>query len=173
MCTWIRSGDPAHAAEVVAVEYVAGNVPTKQTWLRLGDLCRNLLEVGIRMMLGEKLVPVPRFAGARIEPKGLECVTSLAQTWDVSRTTFPGSHRDIHDLSKLSIPFADAYKLVFHVLSSVRLRRPEARQIALLGSRCLVGFGFCGDKAKGRLAPSSGDLAHLLGLIDVAGAASK
>ena len=78
MCTWIRSGDPAHAAEVVAVEYVAGNVPTKQTRFRRGDPCRNLHEIGIRMILGEKLIPMPRFAGAVVEPIRLEGVATLS-----------------------------------------------------------------------------------------------
>jgi hypothetical protein len=34
-------------------------------------------------------------------------------------------------------------------------------------------MGSVSNKAKGRLAPSSGDMAQLLGLSDVAGAASK
>src|ERR1035438_9657251 len=63
MCTWIRSGDPAHAVQVVGAQDVAGNVPTKQPWLGLGDLGRNLREIGIRILLGKVLVPAPRYAG--------------------------------------------------------------------------------------------------------------
>ena len=160
ICAWIRSGDPAHAAEVFAVENVAGNVPTKQTWLCFGDPRRNLREIGIRVMLGEKLVPAPRCAGAGIETKGLECVASLAKTWYGSRTTSTWSCRYVHHLAELSVSSADAYQLlfVFHMLPPCRLRGPGRRQTALPGRVGVVRLGSLCNKAKGRLWPPSGDL---------------
>jgi len=111
----IRRGDPAHAAEVFAVEDVAGDVPAKQPRLRRGDLRRDLCEVRVRMLLGELLVPAPRCAGAGIKPKCLKCVASLAQAWDALRATSPWGCRDIHDAAQLAIAFANAYRLlVFH-----------------------------------------------------------
>jgi hypothetical protein len=122
------------------------------------------------MMLGQKLVPAPRHAGARIKPQRFECVTSIARARDTSNTTSSWSRRDIHHATQFAVSFANAYQLLFHVLSSVRVRRPEARQTALPGRG--GGLGLADNKAKGRLSPSSGDMAQLLGLIDVAVAAS-
>jgi len=59
------------------------------------------------------------------------------------------------------------------LLSSVQSRGQGDALSALPGRVGVVGLGSLHNKAKGRLSPSSGDMAQLLGLIDVAGAASK
>ena len=91
MRTWIRSGDLAHSAEVVAVEDVAGDMPPEKPWLGLGDLRRNLREVGIRILLGEVLVPAPRCAGARVKPHRFQCIASAARARDTLNTALSGS----------------------------------------------------------------------------------
>lgn len=151
MRVWIRRSDPAHAAQVFAAQNVAGDVPAKQTRLRRGDLRRNLCEIRIRTMLGEMLVPAPRLARAGIKPKRLKCVASLAQAWNAFLATLPGGRRDIHHSPELSVSFANTYQLLFHVLSSVPVRRPEAeaRQTALLA--VWVVWGGRTTKQKGGL----------------------
>src|ERR1700722_2263436 len=91
ICAWIRSGDLAHRAEVVAVEDVAGNMPPKKPWLGLGDLRSNLREIGIRILLGEVLVPAPRCAGARVKPHRLQCIASAARAGDTRNAALSGS----------------------------------------------------------------------------------
>jgi hypothetical protein len=58
--------DPAYAGEVVGAQDVPGDMPAKKTWLRCGDRCGDLCEIGIRMMLGEMLIRAPRSAGAGV-----------------------------------------------------------------------------------------------------------
>lgn len=116
----IRTGDSAHASQVVGAEDVAGDMPAKKTRPLLGNVCRNLPEIGIRMTLGDALVPAPCLTGGGIEPIGFECVASSARARDALRTTFARRRRDIHHAPKFAISFADAYQLIaFHVLSSV------------------------------------------------------
>src|SRR5665213_2820548 len=91
MRTWIRSRDPAHSAEVVAVEDVTGDMPPEKPWLGLGDLRRNLREIGIRILLGQFLVPAPRCAGARVKPHRFQCIASAARAGDTLNTALSGS----------------------------------------------------------------------------------
>jgi hypothetical protein len=85
----LASAIRAHAAQVVGAEDVAGDMPAKQTRPVLGNSCRNLPEIGIRMTLGDAFVPPPCIAGGGIKPIGLPCVASFAGARNALRTTCP------------------------------------------------------------------------------------
>src|ERR1019366_5102569 len=89
MRIWMISGDPAHAVQVVAIQDVTGDVKAKETWLRLGNLCRDLREVRFRLVPGYQLIPAPRCAGAGVHANRLVGVTSVARARDALGTTSP------------------------------------------------------------------------------------
>src|ERR1039458_2703115 len=92
-------------------------MPAEQPRLGRGDLCRDLFEILVWMMLGEELVPAPCCAGAGIKPQRFECIASIARSGDTFYTTSARDSRNIHHTTQLPISFADAYQLlVFHVL---------------------------------------------------------
>src|SRR5271157_2152733 len=91
----------------------------------LGNACRNLHEIGIRMTPGDALVPAPCLTGGGIKPIGFECIASSARARDALRTTFARRRRDIHHAAKFAVSFADGYKVItFHMFSSGWARRP-------------------------------------------------